>query len=75
MHAPKPRRRTPRSRGRNPIQYGTLSDGDAAGIISEIFGGAGADTIRGALGATDGIPDKIKEKILCPFDTPSVGDR
>ena len=32
------------ARGRNPIQYGTLSDGDAAGIISEIFGGAGADT-------------------------------
>ena len=30
------------ARGRNPIQYGTLSDGDAAGIISEIFGGAGA---------------------------------
>ena len=52
------------ARGRNPIQYGTLSDGDAAGIISEIFGGAGADTIRGALGATDGLPDKMKEKIL-----------
>ena len=52
------------ARGRNPIQYGTLSDGDAATIISEIFGGAGADTIRGALDATDGIPDKYKEKIV-----------
>ena len=27
------------ARGRNPIQFGTLSDSDAAGIISEIFGG------------------------------------
>ena len=52
------------ARGRNPIQFGTLSDSDAAGIISEIFGGAGADTVRGALGAADGIPDKCKEKIL-----------
>ena len=43
---------------------GAEKTGDAAGIISEIFGGAGADTIRGALGAADGIPDKCKEKIL-----------